>query len=417
MTPSLTPIPRGPILSCLVLVLSLALGLSPAPVRAQNLFAPAIFVNDQVVTRYDIQQRVRMLTLFRAPGDINRLAREQLIDERLKMEAARVMGVDLPEDMVAEGMEEFAARANMTAEELIAGLGQSGVSEESFRAFVRAGIVWREVTRARFSRQVSVGEAEIERATRALSGQAPVRVLLSEIILPVTSLADAEDKQVLATRIAQSRNEAEFAEFARRHSAAPSARVGGRMNWQALSDLPPGLAQVALALGPGEISEPLPIEGGIALIMLRDIEEGAPPAPQYSAIEYAAYYIPGGRSAQALARAAQVRAMVDTCDDLYGVAHGQPPEVLERGALPPEEIPADIAAELAPLDPGEVSTRLTRANGQTLVFLMLCGRSPKLDEELPSIENLTNFIRNQRIQSLAEGYLAQLRAEARIVEP
>jgi peptidyl-prolyl cis-trans isomerase SurA len=415
MTPSLTRFPHALVAFSLTLILAFAL--PQAPARAQNLFAPVIFVNDMAVTRYELQQRARMLTLFRAPGDTNRLAREQLIEERLKQEAARAIGMNLPDDFVTEGMEEFAARANMTAEELIAGLAQSGVSKESFRAFVEAGITWREFTRARFASSVSVSDAEIDRATRALSGGAPVRVLLSEIVLPVISLEDAEAKQALAARIAGAQSEAQFASFARQHSAAPSAGAGGRMNWQALSDLPPVLRQVALDLGPGEISDPLPIEGGIALIMLRDIAEGEPPAPRYSAIEYAAYYIPGGRSEQALARAAQVRASVDTCDDLYGVAFGQPPEVLERGSLPPEEIPADIAAELARLDPGEVSTNLTRANGQTLVFLMLCGRSPLIDGEAPTVENLTNFIRNQRIQSLADGYLEQLKAEARIVEP
>nr|WP_247651248.1 peptidylprolyl isomerase [Roseovarius autotrophicus] len=415
MTPSLHRITRA--LAALVLALICAQALPSGPARAQNLFAPVILVNDQAVTRYELQQRVRMLTLFRAPGDVNRLARDQLIEERVKLEAARAMGLTLPDDVVREAMEEFAARANMSADEFVVALGQSGVSEESFRAFVHAGITWRELMRARFASRVSVSDADLDRATRALSGRSPVRVLLSEIILPVTSLEDAEARQALAAQITTARNESEFAAFARRHSAAPSAANGGRMNWTALSDLPPVLRQVALGLGPGEVSEPLPIEGGIALIMLRDIEEGAFPQPQYSAIEYAAYYIPGGRSDQALARAAQVRAEVDTCDDLYGVAFGQAPEVLERGSKAPEEIPADIAAELALLDPGEVSTRITRANGQTLVFLMLCGRAPKLDGEEPSIENLTNFIRNQRIQSLADGFLAQIMAEARIVEP
>jgi peptidyl-prolyl cis-trans isomerase SurA len=39
-----------------------------------------------------------------------------------------------------------------------------------------------------------------------------------------------------------------------------------------------------------------------------------------------------------------------------------------------------------------------------------------LDGEAPSVEDLSNFIRNQRIESFANGYLEQLRAEARIVE-
>ena len=72
--------------------------------------------------------------------------------------------------------------------------------------------------------------------------------------------------------------------------------------------------------------------------------------------------------------------------------------------------------QLAQLDPGEVSTSLTRANGQTLVFLMLCGRSPKLDGDQPTVDDLSNFIRNRRIESFANSYLEQLRAEARIVE-
>jgi len=387
-----------------------------SPVQAQNLFAPAIHVNDQAITGYELQQRARMLTLFRAPGDPRRLAREQLIEERIKLDAARAVGLVVEDDMVRTGMEEFAGRANMTADQLISSLEEAGVSQQSFREFVRAGITWRELTRAQFASRVSVSEDDLERATRALTGGAAVRVLLSEIILPVTSLGDAEAKQALATQIAEADSEGDFAAAARQYSAAPSAGRGGRMEWVALSDLPAGLRPIVLGLAPGEVSDPLPIDGGLALFYMRDIEETSVAAPEYSAIEYAAYYISGGRSAEALQRAAQVRAAVDTCDDLYGVAKGQPPEVLERGSKAPEEIPQDIAVALSQLDPGETSASVTRSNGQTLVFLMLCGRSPKLDGEAPSVEDLSNFIRNQRIESFANGYLEQLRAEARIVE-
>jgi len=387
-----------------------------APVAAQNLFEPVIFVNDQVITRFELQQRARMLTLFRAPGDPRQLAREQLVEERIKLDAAQEAGITLDDEAIRTGMDEFAGRANMTGEQLIEALGQSGVAEESFREFVRAGITWREYTRARFASRVSVTEADLERATQALTGGSSVRVLLSEIILPINSLEEAEAQQDLAARIATSDTEAEFAGFARQHSAAGSAGRGGRMNWTQASDLPPGLRQTVLALAPGEVSDPLPIDGAIALFFLRDIEETSVSKPEFSAIEYAAYYIPGGRREEALRRAAEVRAEVDTCDDLYGVAKDQPPEVLERGSRAPEEIPEDIAAELARLDPGETSANVTRANGQTLVFLMLCGRTPKLDGEQPTVEDLSNFIRNQRIESFANGFLEQLRAEARIVE-
>jgi peptidyl-prolyl cis-trans isomerase SurA len=46
---------------------------------------------------------------------------------------------------------------------------------------------------------------------------------------------------------------------------------------------------------------------------------------------------------------------------------------------------------------------------------MLCGRTAQLDEEL-SREDVAQALRNQRLQSFAESYLAQLRADATIVE-
>ncbi|MDT8326783.1 MAG: peptidylprolyl isomerase [Roseovarius sp.] len=397
-------------------LLAVSGAITPPPAQAQNLFEPIITVNDQAITRYELQQRARMLSLFRAPGDPTKLAREQLIEERVKLDAARVNGVILDEEAVTAGMEEFAGRANMDAAQFVRALEGAGVSEPSFRAFVRAGVTWRDLTRARFASQVSVSEEDIERATLALTGGSAVRVLLSEIILPVTNPAQAENVQALGARIAETKGEAAFAAQARRHSAAATAGRGGRMDWVQLSDLPQGLRQVILGLAPGEVSEPLPIQGAVALFLLRDIEETSVAKQEYSAIEYAAYYIPGGRSEQALAQAARIRAEVDVCDDLYGVAQGQPPEVLERGSRAPDEIPADIAVQLAQLDLGEVSTNLTRANGQTLVFLMLCGRSLKLDGDQPSVDDLSNFIRNRRIESFANSYLEQLRAEARISE-
>ncbi len=385
------------------------------PAAAQGLFEPVIKVNDKAITRFEVEQRARMLTLFRSPGDPIRMAREQLVEDRLKMDAADTAGIQISDEAMDAAMEEFAARGDMSAAEMIGALGQAGVDESSFRAFVRAGVTWRELVRARFANSVAVGEDDIERAKLALAGTTGVRVLLSEIVLPVPP-GQIEEVQQRARELAEIETISAFADAARRYSAAPSAERGGRLEWTSISELPAPLRPIVLALAPGEVSDPLPTEQAIVLLQLRDIAETDVPAPRYSAIEYAMYFIDGGRSDKALSRAAQVRAATNTCDDLYGVAKGQPPEVLARETKAPDEIPADIARELDGLDPGEVSTNLTRSGGQTLVFLMLCGRSPVLDGEGPSAEELSNFVRNQRLASLADGYLEQLRAEARIVE-
>ena len=127
------------LLRALTLTAGLALTLTPGTAPAQNLFAPAITVDEIVITNYELEQRRRMMTLLRAPGDVNELSREQLIDDRLRLKAAREAGIEPSEQDVLDGMDEFAGRANLSREQFVAQLNQGGVDEETFRDFVRAG--------------------------------------------------------------------------------------------------------------------------------------------------------------------------------------------------------------------------------------------------------------------------------------
>nr|WP_241188161.1 SurA N-terminal domain-containing protein [Pseudohalocynthiibacter aestuariivivens] len=430
--------PIRSITATFALALGLMLGHPPSPANAQGLFEPVIKVNGDAVTRYELEQRTRLLTLLRAPADPARLAHDQLIEDRLKLQAAKAQGIAVSDEAVQEGMERFASQGNLKADQMIKLLEQGGVAEQTFREFVRAGLTWRELTQARFGPRVSVSEEDLERARAAISTGTGVRVLLSEIIIPYTPQTE-EAVLSRAKRISEMTSESAFSAQARQYSATPSKDRGGRMPWTPITKLPPILRPLVLGLAPGEVTEPLPLQGAVALFQMRSIEETDVPEPDYAAIEYAAYYIPGGRTEAALSQAAQIDADTDTCDDLYGVAHGQPASVLERGSKAPSEIPDDIAIELSRLDPGEVSTTLTRAGGETLVLLMLCGRTEVLpgaeEQDAPTAANedgaegaegttaapdvtqqLSAQIANQRLDSFSEGYLEQLRSEARIIE-
>ena len=189
------------------------------------------------------------------------------------------------------------------------------------------------------------------------------------------------------------------------------------MEWTSITDLPPQLRPIVLDLSPGEVTQPITTEQAIILLQMRDIAESATVEPRYSQIKYATYFIPGGRTEAALAEAQRIEDNINTCDDLYGVAQGQPVSVLDVLEQAPNEIPQDIGLQLAQLDAGEVSTALTRSNGQTLMFLMLCERVPASEggEDGPSLEELTSFVQSSRLQSFGYGYLARLKAEARII--
>lgn len=385
---------------------------SAMPVAAQGLFSPVVNVNDDVVTEFEVQQRQRFLTALNSPGTSREFVIEALVDERLRAQAVENAGLELTEEALQLGLEEFAARANVTTEEFVQLLQANGIAEETFVDFVKVGVAWRDYIRSRYGPRLEVSEAEIDRALGSSSAATAIRVLVSEIIIPAPP-ERLEEVRALAEQIATTTSESEFSTYAREYSATATRQAGGRLPWQALSNLPPVLRPLLLGLAPGEVTEPLTIPNAVAIFQLRDIEETGAPVQEYAAIDYAAYYIPGGRSPAALAEAAKIKAEVDVCNDLYGVAQGQPEEVLERGSKKTSEIPTDVAIELAKLDPGEVSTALTRANGQTLVFLMMCGRTAVANEEAERAD-VAAALRSNRLNAFAESFLDQLRADARI---
>ncbi|MEQ6248191.1 peptidylprolyl isomerase [Sulfitobacter sp. HNIBRBA3233] len=397
--------------------LATALGLALAvaqPSLGQNLFAPVVTVNDSVVTEFEIQQRVRFLQVLNAQGATREAALDSLINESLRGQAIRESGLQLTPEGIDGALEEFAGRANLSQAEFVQALEQAGVARETFRDFVINGVAWRDLIRARYGSRVQITEAEIDRALSSQSGGGSnIRVLVSEIIIPAPP-PRAQEVQALAERIAQSTSTEQFSSFARQYSATASRGAGGRLPWQDLSNLPPALQPLILSLSPGEVTQPLSIPNAVALFQLRDIEETGTPVQEYAAIEYAAYYMAGGRSAETLQQAANLRAEVDVCDDLYGFAKGQPESVLERETRTPAELPQDFAIELSKLDDGEVSTALTRADGQALVFLMLCGRTAAQNAEA-SREDVAANIRQRRLSGFADSLLAELRADARIV--
>ena len=387
-----------------------AVTLAPAPAGAQGLFSPAIVVNDDIITQFELDQRIRFMQMLNAPGKPELEARKALIDDRLKRQQLARFEITVAEEDVQAGMEEFAARGNLPLDQFLSILNQGGVARETLRDFIEIQIGWRDYIAGRYGSRARPTEAEIDRALAAGGAAGGVQVLLSEVIIPITPQT-LPQVEALAAEIAGVTSYEAFSAAATQYSASDTRSQGGRLDWLPVTDLPPALQPLILALSPGEVTEPITLPNAVALFQMRGIRETSPAAPRYSAIEYAAYYMAGGRSPETLAAAARLRETVDTCDDLYAVAKDQPPQVLERVSQAPGAIPRDIALELAKLDTGEVSTALTRSNGQTLVFLMLCGRTNETVGEATRAD-IAQALTERRLAAFAESLLAQLRADA-----
>ena len=389
--------------------LVLAIIVSAVPADAQNRFRPAIQANDNIITEYQITQRTRFLSLLRAPGDPRALARDQLINESIQIEAARASDNLPTEDEVANGLEEFASRANLTADQFIAALGQEGVDAQTFRDFVATGIAWRAHVQARFRSEARDIPEEMVNRTLARTGtEGGLRVLISEILLPTTTPETTRASRARAAEISALEGEDAFATAARLYSVAASRSRAGQLNWVAIDSLPEDIQATVRTLSPGQISAPIELENVIAVFLLRDVERVAQGTPETLSIDYALLRVPGGPT-----DAAVIAARIDTCDDLYGIAKDMPEEMLVRESQPLSSLPADIRSQIARLDVDETSTAITRGSQSTV--LMLCDRQQAFESTV-DFELVGTQLLNTRLTAIATDYLADLRADAFVAD-
>lgn len=393
--------------------LALALGLTfghANPVQA-NPFTPVITVNDRVITQYELDQRILFMQILRQPGDIEAQARQGLIDDRLRMQAAEQFGLKATPDQILGGMNEFAGRANMTAEQFLEAIGGMGVQAETFRDFVESGLLWREVVRARYTGLVSITDAEVDRALANFVPTTAQKFQISEIVLQADESNRSAALALARRLVGQIKTEEDFAAAARSTSAGATAGSGGRLGWQRIADLPEGADKVLRGASVGKIAEPLISDDKVILYWLSEIGEDKLGASAGIFVDYAQFLVPNDANAEATLAA--IRAKVDTCNDLYGVAKDVPAERLLREKQPQGTVPGDIAAALTTLDVGESSTALTR--GGWRVFLMLCSRGAS-EDLLPDRENARTQLLNQRLAGKAEIMMEEMRSEAIIVQ-
>ena len=380
---------------------------------ADGPFAPRVIVNDSIVTNFEVEQRAKFLQLINSPGDLEQAAVRGLIDDRLRFEAGVINGIELTDEDIKAGLEEFAGRANLTVEEFQKGLAENGVEPETFRDFVQANLVWRDVVRARYVPRVVVSDGDVKRALAVTNQRGEVRVALAELIIPAPPGQEADALAQAQELQASIRTIEDFSAAAAQYSAAPSAAEGGDVGWIALGNLPPTIRAIILPLGVGGVTLPIPIPNAVAMFQLRGLEDTGKPATEAVALDYMQVLLPDGEAGAA--EAARLSANADQCDDLFGLTKGLPEEQVVRTTLPAGDVPRDVALELSKLDPGESSLALRR--GSARVFLMLCTRNVVIAENPPTAQAIRDQLINQRLAALAESYLNELRAAAIIREP
>ena len=149
---------------------------------------PAI-VNGEPITRNQVQRRAAFLKLRRAKRTGTSAARDELIDEAVKMQEARRRGVSVPDARVDDAYANFAKSNRLSVSQLSQILNQSGVTPAGFKDYIRAQIAWSSLVAQREQAGATNVLTEREAVARMLEqgGQKPTATeyLLQQVIFLV----------------------------------------------------------------------------------------------------------------------------------------------------------------------------------------------------------------------------------------
>lgn len=169
----------------------------------------AAIVNNQVITSGDVAKRVNFLKLQHQKGDLNKLAKDQLVDETLKRAEISRLRMSVSTTDVDAAFGRFAASNKMSQQQLGQILDKMGVTVDHFKSYIAISMSWPRVVNARFGAASRISNDDlVTRMTENKTKPVTTEYFLKQIIFVVPT---AKRNAILNTRKAEA--EASRAKF------------------------------------------------------------------------------------------------------------------------------------------------------------------------------------------------------------
>lgn len=380
-------------------------------------------VNDSVITGYDLRQRMLLLIAMTqvqpTPENIPAIQQEALnalIDERLQVqELANYEALKITDEEVNQEIAAMAQEVGATPEAYLAFLEAGGIRPQTLREQLRTQIGWQQLVGGRFQSRARVSKGAVDAALRQISEAASKKqYLIGEIYIEAARVGGQQAALTGANQLVQQMVQgAPFQAVAQQFSSAPSATRGGDAGWVVAGTVNPTLQAAMDQLEVGQLSRPIPVEGGVYIIYMRDKRDGA--ATSLVQLKQVMVELPETASEAEVAAAAQrleaLRPQL-TCDTMLQRATS------EQGLLGADLGEADVqnlapqfqqVARSAPV--GSVSSPVRTPLGLHLIGV--CGRRAG-GAEAPNEVAVENQLFRQNLATLARRYMRDLRADALI---
>lgn len=399
----------------------------PAPPAAAPQVGIAAIVNDEMISAFDVEQRVRLLLVTTGvpySPEAARAARlaalRALVDEALELQEARKQSVVITSEQIEQSFQQVLDSNKVTLEQFEQLMKQAGTSASTLKRQLGAELAWNQVVLRRYQGRLSVGADQIQAAIDRIKANAGrPESLVSEIMIAVDNPEQERPAQVLAQQLFdQIRSGARFSALARQYSQAPSAANGGDIGWilpgQLSSELDDTLGQMQV----NSISPPVRASGGWYIIGLRERRQTPPPPPEVILVELKQLFVPANISADSAtidrltAELNDAKASIKGCSVPRSVLDALPDATFgEVGRLNVKDLPVEYRNAIDGLAIGEAGGPVRSTDG--LHLLVLCDRDDQTQDAMMR-DAVQRSLEDQQMAMLARRYLRDLRRTATI---
>ncbi len=387
---------------------------------AQSQMGIAAIVNDEIITTSDVTARVslalqgaNMKPDAKFLEGMRKQALDALIDEQIRLQEARRLGVSPTKEQVDESLAKMAQQNGTTAENFKKVLSAQPGVYESLRRQMETQAAWTNVIKRKVRPQVNVSEEDITNyLVEKEKNPAKVEFMVAEIFL-----RNNENNQQLAQQLLKELRSGKqrFSVIAKQFSQGLEASKGGLLGWIPEGTLEPALDAAIKNTQIGQLSDPVVSSRGIHILLVRERKDilATQQASQRLNMKQVVVPLPKDVSPKMMEQAmAQAKFFYSEAKDCAAmdalIKKINHPMSRDLGSVRLGDMPPPVVRLVKDMPENKPTEPVRAADG--LAVFMVCGRQDDAGKTVR--DDVANIIGAERLNRQQSRYYRDLRSAA-----
>lgn len=384
-------------------------------ILAQNIQAISVIVNDEVISRYDVNQRIKLILVTSGiPATEENLKRiedqsiKALINERIQLQEASKLEVPESQEEIQMTLDRIAQGNQTTAEGIIENITSQGVNVDTLIDQIKSELLWNKIVRGRFGSYINISDEEINIVyERTMDSINKVQYDISEIFLGFEDEKEEKESNDLATKLVeQLKNDISFEPVAQQFSQSASSGQGGYIGWVVEGQLDKEIINGIKNLSTNSISEPIKTVNGYYIIKVNGRAEEGGKNPMRNKYNLTSVSFSKEDEDSAL----EFSKNFVSCKRLESLLEGYNQKKINViGDRLLQELPVELHNELLEKNAG--NALLPRYSDDNLDIILICDRKDDVGVQV-NRDAIEDNIYSQKMGMMSRRHLRDLRRDA-----